>query len=530
MAKVPRKDSNVPVGVQPANIIDPNRFRFTTAVPQAQAQLARSQAQLGQAMVQFGQVLGELRKRKIEMQDNLSVSNINDSMKDAEREYQKEIIGKPREQHATILQKHIGKARGFAVKQRMSTKTREFALGKIDSWADTQTDLQQITELESLQKDADIATAMAYEAALVGGTAQDIIEAEAAFVAQHGISLLPAELAVLKDKIEERAAKEMEVNAVNTVHAAMEAASDPITGGNFVIAKELAKNPLINEKTQTSLRTTIKVAEEAHKNKIDQARKDLINKTTSDTIREYFNEELSVATLNQRHEAGLIKDSEFKEMRKGLTETIPDNTDPFASGKIRRAMADFAMGAIDRAKADEIILFNYPKLNGTARANVVADLEDVEAKIIASAKSNAYSEGKGLMSQRFVGIQSEEDLIDLFRGIGLSDEEKRKINRTWTAEVANRDLYERAVDDRFVEMRQAEISDIQKFSRESLSILLQYQKRKRLSLEELEAEVRAEQKAIIAPPPKPALSDISKMSEQEVLVEKARIRELRKSN
>ena len=226
----------------------------------------------------------------------------------------------------------------------------------------------------------------------------------------------------------------------------------------------------------------------------------LINETTSTTIREYFSGDITVAELNKRHESGLLKDSEFKSMMKGLTETIPEHSDPFAAGKIRAAEIDFALGAITRAETDKIVLENYTKLNGSDRSNVVVRIEDVEAKIIANAKSNAYSEGKGLMSQRFVGIQSEEDLIDLFRGSGLSDDEKKRINRLWTAEVANRDLYERAVDDRFREMRQAGVSDIKKFTDESLRILQSYKRRKTLELEALEVEVGAEQQAIIAEP------------------------------
>ncbi len=318
-------------------------------------------------------------------------------------------------------------------------------------------------------------------------------------------------------------------NAISGVHAMAEA-------GNFEAARELAKNPLIPEPKQTTLRNVINSAETAQNIRLKEAQQELVNTTTSATIGEYFKGELTVATLSDRHEKGLIKDSEFKFMMTGLTDTIPENSNLVALGKIRRSQASFAMGAINRSEANSVALRNYKLLNAKDRETVLADLEDIEAKIIATAKSNAYSEGVGLMSRRFVGIQTEEDLIDLFRGAGLTEDEKKRINRRWTAEVNNRDLYERAVDDRFKEMRKEGISDGDKYKSESLKILLQYQRRGRLGLVELEAKIREEQREITGEPPEspeligpPApLKSIDEMTTAEKQKELERIRELRK--
>ena len=114
-------------------------------------------------------------------------------------------------------------------------------------------------------------------------------------------------------KSEEAGKKLRAGDLVNDVHAAMEVAID---SGDFSVAKELAKNPAIPETQQTTLRSAIKTAETARTNKIKEGQQELINKTTSDTIREYFGEVLTVATLNDRHEKGLIRDSEFKCMMK----------------------------------------------------------------------------------------------------------------------------------------------------------------------------------------------------------------------
>lgn len=311
-----------------------------------------------------------------------------------------------------------------------------------------------------------------------------------------------------------------------------------IRQGQTNLAFEAVRESQLDAGEKRTFENAIRVAQNAIDNNIENQKKQLVDKTTSEAIREYFNGELSVTDLNIRHEAGLIRDSEFKFMMTGLTKKVPDDTDPFAAGNIRRAMVDFEMGAIKRSEADEIVLENYTNLDGADRSNVVADLEDIEEKIIAVAKSNAYSEGRGLMSQRFVGIQSEEDLIDLFRGAGLSEEEKSRINRRWRAEVNNRDLYERAINDRFREMRKEKISDVEKFRAESLRILLQYQRRTQLkfqpgalipspiTLEELEESIAKEQKEIISKP-KP-IKPISKMSTAEKRKELERIRELKK--
>ncbi len=313
---------------------------------------------------------------------------------------------------------------------------------------------------------------------------------------------------------------------VSSVHATAEA-------GNFEAARELAKNPLIPEPRQTTLRNMINSAETAQNTRIKDAQQELVNKTTSATIGEYFKGELTVATLSDRHEKGLIRDSEFKFMMKGLTDTITENSNLVALGKIRRNKESFDMGAISRSEANSIALRNYKLLNAKDRETVLADLEDIEAKIIATAKSNAYSEGRGLMSQRFVGIQSEEELIDIFKGAGLTEDEKKRINRRWTAEVNNRNLYERAVEDRFKEMRKDGISDIGKYTSESLKILLQYQRRSRLNLVSLEEEVREEQREITGEPlevigPPTPLKSIDKMTTEEKQKELERIRELRR--
>jgi len=307
------------------------------------------------------------------------------------------------------------------------------------------------------------------------------------------------------------------------VHGEVQAASDSIildgdgipvksAGDPFATAKLMADNPEIPESEQTTLRSTIGTAEAAYQNKIEQGKKDAEKRITSDMLKSFFDGTLTVPTLDgKRH---ILPTIEYKFMRKGLIEKVPDITDPFAMGKIKRANVQFHSGAISRAKAELIVLENYTKLNKTDRANVIANLEDVEEKIIATAKSNAYGNGKSLMSIEFLGVTSQT--IQLFTK-GKSEEEKAEINRRFLAETNNRDLYERAIDDRFKELQRKEVTDPAKFSSEALGILLEYQRRKALETDDLVKTVKAEQKRIVEP--ESTLKPVSEMTKEERLAE-----------
>ncbi len=359
----------------------------------------------------------------------------------------------------------------------------------------------------------------------------------------------------------EQAAKDL-LNAPNRiiesqVKTILNNASELMSAGDFAKAQiEIAKAELIindpdakiDPKVEAVLRSRINTSKKAIEAKQKDIQNQKINEVTSQTIGEFFKGTLTEPELFRRHDAGLVKDSEFKSMIKALQNPSPAVTDPVAAGNIRRAKVDFDMGVINRAEADSIALTNSTKLTATDRAKVFVDLEDVEAKIIAASKSNAYSEGRSLMSRAFADVGKEGLLAELEKLTQLSGEEKDKINRRFVAEVSNRDLYERAVDDRFKEIRQEKISDISKYQSESLRILLQYQRRGRLGLEALEEEVVREQRRILDQPieltaPEIALQrqediglievqrtikPIDEMTTEEKQRELARIRELRR--
>lgn len=250
MARVERVTVAEPVPVERAQLVSPSEFRFSMAS--------------AETLEQIGGVLSELGRRKIEMQDRIGISNINAAMENAEREYQLEIIAKPLEEHAAILQKHRNNAIVFAGPQRLSPGAKSLADNKLQIWGDIFADVGEIATIKAIERDALIRVTADLQKALTEGGPEDIVEAEAAFDAQAKTSYTPAEAKVEKEKIEQRAIKQMEENAISNVHAAIEVASDPETGtGNFDIARDLAKNELIPESKQTTLRNTINSAEKA---------------------------------------------------------------------------------------------------------------------------------------------------------------------------------------------------------------------------------------------------------------------------
>ena len=88
--------------------------------------------------------------------------------------------------------------------------------------------------------------------------------------------------------------------------------------------------------------------------------------------------------------------------------------------------------------------------------------DSLRDKSIGVVKKNAFSEGTALMSKSFVGIQNLEDLFISLRGSkGLTDDEKKRINRRFSAEINNRSLYQRAVDNKFRELQEKGITEIE---------------------------------------------------------------------
>jgi hypothetical protein len=343
------------------------------------------------------------------------------------------------------------------------------------------------------------------------GDDKKIAQAELDFARVNKENGVVASDILLKRKAAREAGEKLRSqDAENGVFAAVEA-------GQFEAARELATNPDISEKTQASLRSSIETAENKVKTDIEQAQKKAVEQSTNQTLLEMTTGELTVPTLDKRFADGLIERSEWKSMRDAMT-SIPDNSTPQASGELRRINADFEAGDITRDKANKQIMAIFSDLDAVDRETVFADLEDIGTKVIGTAKRNAYDEGRTLLSSQFVGIQTEGEFQRIVGITGLTEKDKKRLNRRFQAELSNRDLYERAVDQRFREMRAAGVTEPAKFESESLNILLTYQRRKDLKLEGLEAEVAREQQEIvgetlIGPQEDPRIAELRRLTQ-----------------
>ncbi len=203
MATVQRVSSSTPVPVQQAQLIDPNAFRLSGAS--------------AEALGTIGEVVIRIGERDRANKDRIGISNSNAAMDNAQLAYQTDIIGKPLEEHAAILQKHKNAALGTISEQDLSKGQRGFIDSKSDAWGDTFEDTANLATVRARDNDAVIRVTDDYENALTNGIAEDIAEAELALDEQYEGSFEPAEAKVMKEKVEARATKQMTENAKSVI-------------------------------------------------------------------------------------------------------------------------------------------------------------------------------------------------------------------------------------------------------------------------------------------------------------------------
>lgn len=273
-------------------------------------------------------------------------------------------------------------------------------------------------------------------------------------------------------------------NSANDVYAAIELATD--TEGDFTAAKELAKNPAIPEDRQATLRSAINTAEKAKTAKIKADEQKLKDETTSDTIREYYQGTITVAELDKRHEAGLIKDPNYESMRKGLEADIPDISGPFNRSTMNRAITQFKSGAMSRNDVQEIFLANYDKLDKADRKKFGDSIEDVFVAGQQNSLREAKSRGATLISPKFQGGILADLKFD-------SVEDEKRFDLEWR----NRNLYEDALDDWVTEQAKKKIDLSPRDIRiRANDLLIDYRKTKELDLDQFEARVLGKEKAV----------------------------------
>lgn len=197
---MPRVHSSQPVTVEQAQLIDPSGFRFDTSI--------------AKAIGNVGDVLVELEERKKKMQDRLAVSDANAAMEQAELEYQRDIVGKPIEEHAGILLKAKNRAKAITNRQKVSAETRGLIQNKIGIWDESITTAAELATIKTIERDTTIRVTADYEKALTEGSAEDIIDAEIAIDEHFEGTFEPAESEQLKAKAEDRAEKQIKADAI----------------------------------------------------------------------------------------------------------------------------------------------------------------------------------------------------------------------------------------------------------------------------------------------------------------------------
>ncbi len=259
MATVERHTSEVPIPVQQAQVISPSDFPFSYAS--------------AETMKEMGGLLKELGKRKIAIRDRQTLSNVKGIIEKAELDFTLKALETPLDKQSVLVKEYTSKAFENINKLKMSKEVR----GDVDiyykNWAEQYRIKTDINIIQSMSQGATVSLSADYEKALVEEQIPENIDAAEEMLDEHlSLTMSEGEAEVYKERIQQSALVAMAKNAVNDVHAAMEA-------GNFGIAKELAKSGLIPETQQTTLRSHIATAEESVGKK-----KELIQKQKDDEI------------------------------------------------------------------------------------------------------------------------------------------------------------------------------------------------------------------------------------------------------
>jgi hypothetical protein len=313
-----RVESQVRVPVEQAQLIDASAFRFDTSV--------------AQAVGDTGKVIGELSRRKQGMEDRIAISNSNAAMKKAQLDYQTEIIGKPLDQHAGILQKHINIAKSTSLSQKMSKEARTTTGSSLAAWGQGLTDSGKLATIMALHKEDRIRVTADLEEALVEGDEIEIQAAEEAFDEHYATD--PEAGKVTKDRLEVRATKATHDNAI---------AAAEETAARFPQA-------------------TIARVEEEQKNRAEGKEKDfpLLSSKDLEQVRDY---------------AKTIGEKKKDESARLSNETVTTNYTAIANGEvditkmINDINANPAMSGSDKAKAIEKTRTFFSGWHSTKMAN-----------------------------------------------------------------------------------------------------------------------------------------------------------------
>jgi hypothetical protein len=383
-----RVESTATVAVEQAQLIDPSAFRFDTSI--------------ARATQQAGAVIEELGKRKIEAQDRISTSNANAAISKAQLDYQQDIIGKPLDQHAGILLKHVNNAKSIAGQQKMSKQARELSDARLNAWGQTFAEQGELATVVAMHREAGIRVASDLGDALVNGDAEDIAEAEIAFDRHHAAS--PEEGKQQKEKIEALAVKQMRVNSIgiaakNAFAAWESTVSIENPKGDLNAAFESIENSDLPEDEKQEVETEIKtrVANRRAERKL-QLEANQEQDLSSINQLMYFDKDYSAASeaiknssLTETQKTTLLKDSESR--ANAVARGIPIKNDRVVENELYEMSLDIWRGTITKKQFDDELIKRGGKLDDPAYQRVTKSAADTlktsQAQSLARADSDA---------------------------------------------------------------------------------------------------------------------------------------------
>lgn len=429
MARVERFTSTGEVAIEQAQripFIDPAGFEFSTAE--------------ADAVGGIGKILVELGKRKIDMQDRIGISNVNALMENAQREYEKEIIGKPIEEHAAILTKHRNNALTAAGKENLSPQAKGLADNKLAIWGDDFADTAELITLKALERDALIRTADDYGKALVQDDRETIAEAELALDSQLESSMLPAEAKQFKEKIQADAIVKMKEDAIGeaqksallawqatvtnkTPKGDLQAAIDSILNDDRVSNQDKQEavsevRAIINAK-----RAEAKLLVEAQQ---ESERNDINNTIYIDKDYERALAEVDASSLPEKEQRELFK--EISSRAALAAEGEPEKNNPVAVDKVSTAIAQIGNNTLPLSKAKQILKDNSSLLKSK---KVIEFTEEVNKEFDASVDT-ASAKVRGDVRLRAVG-KTESALDRLLEAlVGVKEKDKKSLEERIT--------------------------------------------------------------------------------------------------
>jgi len=357
-----------------------------------------------QSLETIGKVLDELARRKIDMQNKLGLSNIDAAMTNAELAYQADIQNTPLEKRPEVLRKHINTVWSALGQQRLTPEMRKLAENRVKIWAETSIAKASLQDIKELEKETTMRLSDDYMNALITGNPIKIQETELSLTSHLAKVMTPTEAKLYKEKLKQEALEQAAENAINEVHAAVEAAS---TTGDFSKAKELAKNDLIPETEQTALRRLIRIQEVEYNRKEEIQTNQLVK---GDLEQKAY--QISLGTVKEKDYEKMLYEARYGKVIKN---------------KVKYVFGDVISDSplIDDEAYDELRTLGTKQLK-SSQAKGLAD---------------AYAYAKG----QLVSVPSEQDFLTLISR--LPDKKKKHLLTQRQIELENLSQFNQSMRD-----------------------------------------------------------------------------------